>query len=181
LAGFEATSAPPPDHFRLYLPWGQVCARTGNEPGEHGGRSIVCKGTIQHVKSAYLEELYRLQREVANRGATEYKLTLISPNWHHIRYKTGKAYDQSTYTNDFEYLSDLVKAYRTELGILYKAGLRNIQIDAPEFSFFCDEKIRAAFEMEGQYPDVLLCSYIDVLIPEAIPRSILNVYNFPSE
>jgi methionine synthase II (cobalamin-independent) len=46
---------------------------------------------------------------------------------------------------------------------LYSAGLRNIQIDAPELSFFCDDNIRAAFKEEGQDPDILLHTYIDVL------------------
>jgi methionine synthase II (cobalamin-independent) len=90
-------------------------------------------------------------------------MTLISPTWHHIRYKSGKAYDQSPYTNDSEYFSDLVAAYQEEIAVLYNAGLRNIQIDAPELTFFCDGNIRAAFKEEGQDPDILLHTYIDVL------------------
>jgi methionine synthase II (cobalamin-independent) len=56
-----------------------------------------------------------------------------------------------------------VVAYQKEIAVLYSAGLHNIQIDAPEFSFFCDENIRAAFKQEGQDPDILLHTYIDVL------------------
>jgi methionine synthase II (cobalamin-independent) len=140
-----------------------VLAETGNELGEHRSRSIICKGSIRHVESAYLKEVYRLQKLLVNHPAIDYKITLISPTWHHIRYKPGRAYEQSPYTNDSEYFSDLVVAYQTEIAILYRAGLRNIQIDAPEFSFFWDERIRADLETEGQDPDMLLRTYIDVL------------------
>jgi methionine synthase II (cobalamin-independent) len=70
---------------------------------------------------------------------------------------------QSPYTNDPEYFSDLVAAYQEEIAVLYSAGLRNIQIDAPELSFFCDDNIRVAFKEDGQDPDILLHTYIDVL------------------
>jgi methionine synthase II (cobalamin-independent) len=163
LAGFEFSTPPPLHHFRPYLPWGQVLATTGSEPGEHRNRSIICKGNIRHVKSAYLQEVHRLQKLLVDHPNIEFKMTIISPTWHHIRYKSGKAYDHSPYTNDSEYFSDLVVAYQEEIAVLYNAGLRNIQIDAPELSFFCDENIRAAFKEEGQDPDILLHTYIDVL------------------
>ena len=54
-------------------------------------------------------------------------------------------------------------AYQEEIAVLYSAGLRNIQIDAPELSFFCDDNIRAAFKEDGQDPDILLHTYIEVL------------------
>jgi methionine synthase II (cobalamin-independent) len=161
LGGFEFSSPPPLQHFRPYLPWG--LATTGSEPGEHRNRSMICKGNIRHVKSAYLKEAHQLRKLLVDHPNIELKMTIISPTWHHIRYKSGKAYDQSPYTNDSEYFSDLVAAYQEEIAVLYSAGLRNIQIDAPELSFFCDDNIRAAFKEEGQDPDILLHTYIDVL------------------
>lgn len=64
----------------------------------------------------------------------EAKLTLAAPEWYHLRYKAGKAYPEETYTSDAEYFADIAKAYRTELEILYDAGLRNVQIDDPNLA-----------------------------------------------
>jgi len=124
---------------------------------------MICKGNIRHVKSAYVQELRQLQKLLVDHPTIEIKMIIISPTWHHIRYRSGRAYDLSPYTNDSEYSSDLVAAYQEEIAVLYSAGLRNIQIDAPELSFFCDDNIRAAFEEDGQDPDILLHTYIEVL------------------
>lgn len=48
-----------------------------------------------------------------------------------MRYKQGRAYTQEAYPNDAEYFQDVAKAYQTELDVLYKAGLRNVQFDDP--------------------------------------------------
>ena len=47
---------------------------------------------------------------------------------------------------DAEYFAEIAKAYREELNILYEAGLRNIQIDNPNLSYFCSEKMLAGFK-----------------------------------
>lgn len=48
-----------------------------------------------------------------------------------MRYKQGKAYTPEAYSNDAEYFSDVAKAYKAELQLLYNAGLRNVQFDDP--------------------------------------------------
>lgn len=53
---------------------------------------------------------------------------------YHFRYKEGKAYPSDVYSSDDEYFADLAKAYQTELDILYKAGLRNAQVDDPNLA-----------------------------------------------
>lgn len=64
----------------------------------------------------------------------EAKLTLAAPEWYHLRYKKGRAYPKEVYSSDAEYFADIAKAYRTELKILYDAGLRNVQIDDPNLA-----------------------------------------------
>jgi len=59
---------------------------------------------------------------------------MAAPNWYHLRYRTGNAFDKSTYSSDQEYFADLAKAYRDELYLLYKAGARNIQFDDPNLA-----------------------------------------------
>ena len=71
-----------------------------------------------------------LQKALTDR-VQEIKMTLAAPNWYHLRYKEGKAYPKDVYANDEEYFADIAAAYRTELKILYDAGLRNAQVDDP--------------------------------------------------
>lgn len=59
---------------------------------------------------------------------------MISPVWYHLRYSEGKAYPADVYGSEEEYFADIAKAYSTELGILYEAGVRNVQIDDPLFA-----------------------------------------------
>ncbi|KAH8809355.1 hypothetical protein F5884DRAFT_901453 [Xylogone sp. PMI_703] len=163
LGGFSLMKSPPPEHFRPYFLWGKIVSETGTEPGQPDGMSIVCKSKIQHVRSAYLEEIKQLQSLLIDHPQVDYKLTMISPTWHHIMYKPGKAYCQSIYTSDEDYFADIILAYREEISILYEAGVRNVQIDVPEYSFFLDANMRAALTAEGVDPDVLLKLYIGVL------------------
>ena len=51
-----------------------------------------------------------------------------------MRYKEGRAYPKSVYSNDAEYFADIATAYQEELKILYDHGLRNVQIDDPNLA-----------------------------------------------
>ena len=62
------------------------------------------------------------------------KLTLAAPEWYHMRYREGKAYPASIYASDEEYFADIAAAYQIELQTLYDHGLRNVQIDDPNFA-----------------------------------------------
>jgi methionine synthase II (cobalamin-independent) len=47
------------------------------------------------------------------------------------------AYSKDVYANDEEHFNDIAAAYRVELGILYDAGCRNVQIDDPLLACTC--------------------------------------------
>ena len=64
------------------------------------------------------------------------------------------------YNNREEFFSDIAAAYRQELAALYAAGCRNVQIDAPLLTFFCDATIQKGFEDDGESADALLDTYI---------------------
>ena len=51
-----------------------------------------------------------------------------------MRYREGKAYPNSGYTNDDDYFADIAKAYQVELQTLYDHGLRNVQFDDPNLA-----------------------------------------------
>lgn len=118
----------------------------------------------------YLKNLLPKERQ------GEAKLTLAAPNWYHLRYKTGRAYPKDVYSSDAEYFTDIAAAYRAELEILYKNGLRNVQIDDPNLACkapsdpsntnwliivdFCSEKMLKGFKDNNEDSDALLDSYI---------------------
>ena len=108
----------------------RAIATSSHKPGE----SIVCTGKIKHKGSTYLREWNYLKSLLSPEQIKEAKLTLPAPEWYHLRYKTGYAYPKEVYANDEEYFADIAEAYRTELQILYDAGVRNVTIDDPNMA-----------------------------------------------
>ena len=96
--------------------------------------SVVCVSEIKHIGSTYTEQWDFLKSLLPTNKISGAKLTLPAPEWYHMRYREGKAYPQSVYASDEEYFADIVEAYQTELQILYDHGLRNVQIDDPNFA-----------------------------------------------
>ncbi|WRT65251.1 uncharacterized protein IL334_002194 [Kwoniella shivajii] len=138
LEGMTEVQNPPLDIFRTYVPDIAGFLEKGDRPGQ----SCLCTGKIKHKgKSTLIDEWTFVKNSVPAERAGDTKLTLISPVWYHLRYREGKAYTSDVYANDEEYFADIAKAYRTELDILYEAGVRNVQIDDPNFAYFCSEKM----------------------------------------
>ena len=104
------------------------------ESGHKPGESVFCTGKIKHVGSTYVDQWNYLKSIVPTERVHECKLTLPAPEWYHMRYREGKAYPKDVYRNDAEYFADIATAYQTELRILYEHGLRNVQIDDPNFA-----------------------------------------------
>ncbi|TAQ88968.1 hypothetical protein B7494_g2704 [Chlorociboria aeruginascens] len=158
LEGFEEIQNPDINIFRMHVPDIAAFTESGHKPGE----TVICTGKIKHVGSTYLAQWKYLQSLLPAAQAHEAKLTLAAPEWYHLRYKTGYAYPKSVYGADEEYFADIALAYRTELQILYDAGLRNVQIDDPNLAYFCSEKMLAGFAAEGEDATALLDSYIQL-------------------
>ncbi len=130
LDGFEEIQNPDPRIFREYMPDIAAFMEKGYKPGE----SVICTGKIKHVGSTYLEQWNYLKSVVPKEMVPNCKLTLAAPNWYHMRYKEGLAYPKDVYSNESDYFADIATAYQAELDILYKAGLRNVQIDDPNLA-----------------------------------------------
>jgi methionine synthase II (cobalamin-independent) len=116
--------------LRLIVPDIGALIEEGHKPGE----TVICTGKIKHVKSTYVAQWNYLKSLLLTDKVEDAKLTLAAPNWHHLRYKAGTAYPKDVYASDAEYFADIAHAYRTELKILYDAGLRNVQIDDPNLA-----------------------------------------------
>ncbi|KAK0336753.1 hypothetical protein LTR91_014132 [Friedmanniomyces endolithicus] len=141
--------------FREYVPDIAAFLEEDKVPGE----SVICVGKISHTgKSSYIEQFEFLKSIVPKERHGDIKMTLAAPNWYHLRYKEGKAYPKEVYGSDEEYFKDIAEAYRTELKILYEAGLRNAQVDDPNLAYFCSEKM-----IEGWKKDTANTQSIDDL------------------
>ena len=131
LNGMEEIFNPDIELFRLYVPDIAAFMEKGHKPGE----SVICTGKISHTgKSSYIEQFEYMKTLVPKEDVKNIKLTLAAPNWYHFRYVEGKAYPKEVYGSDEEYFADVAKAYQKELDILYKAGLRNAQVDDPNLA-----------------------------------------------
>lgn len=118
--------------FRLYHP--DVVSLIEKDRHVMPGDSVIAGTKLSHnpAKSgSNLHELRLVQRFVPKEDWSSIKLTLITPAWFHMRYKQGRAYAPSAYSNDAEYFKDVAKVYQAELSQLYDAGLRNVQFDDP--------------------------------------------------
>ena len=134
LNGMEEIEGPDVAIFREYAPDIAAFMEKGHKPGE----TIICTSKISHTgKSSYIPELEYMKSLVPKEEWKNIKLTLAAPNWYHFRYKEGKAYPSDVYGSDQEYFTDIAKAYQKELDILYKAGLRNVQVDDPNICCEC--------------------------------------------
>lgn len=130
LDGFEEVNDVDVDDFRPYAPDIAAFLEAGHKPGE----SVICTGKIKHVGSTYVDQFKYLASQVPANEVGNLKITLAAPNWYHLRYREGKAYPKSVYTNDEDYFGDIAKAYQAELQILYDAGCRNVQFDDPNLA-----------------------------------------------
>lgn len=131
LDGMKEVQQPSLDMFRTYVPDMAAFLETNHIPGE----TVICTGKIRHTgQSTYVDQVEYLKTLLPKERWGEIKLTLAAPNWYHLRYREGQAYPADVYSSDEEYFGDIAKAYQTELDILYKAGLRNVQYDDPNLA-----------------------------------------------
>ncbi|KAH7420273.1 hypothetical protein BKA64DRAFT_561971 [Cadophora sp. MPI-SDFR-AT-0126] len=160
LEGMTEIRNPPIEIFRPYVPDIAGFLEKGHKPGQ----SCVCTGKIRHKgKSTLVDQFEYLKTLVPEERWGDIKLTMIAPPWYHLRYRDGQAFPKEVYASDAEYLADIAQAYRAELDILYAAGVRNVQIDDPNFAYFCSEKMLAGWaedKSNTKTPDELLDAYI---------------------
>lgn len=131
LQGMKQVYNPDVSIFREYAPDIAAFLEEEHVPGE----TVICDGKIKHTgQSSYIEQFEYMKTLVPKEQWGNIKLTLAAPNWYHFRYKEGLAYPKEVYKNDEEYFADIAEAFRTELKILYDAGLRNAQVDDPNLA-----------------------------------------------
>ena len=174
LDGMEVfPSLPIPEGFRRDFPTIETLQKLGVKTRP----AVVATGKMRWVQSAYLKEwedikqiLAELCDETAGQSINydgsrklwrECKITMPAITWQHMVLKHGTAWSPTSgYTGDKEYFEDLAAAYRQEIKALYDAGLRNIQIDDPNMTYFITESFLSGCQKDGVDSDELLDTYI---------------------
>lgn len=157
LEGFEVLpDLPLPDGFRTKFPTTRTLMSMGikTRPG------VVATGKIKHVKSPYLEEWETLKGLLKPEQWKAAKITVPSPTWQHMQLAKETAYSSSAYSSDQEYFTDLAAAFKAEFQTLYSAGLRSIQVDDPNLTYFMTDEFLEGCADDGIDPDALLDLYI---------------------
>jgi 5-methyltetrahydropteroyltriglutamate--homocysteine methyltransferase len=86
------------------------------------------------------------------------KVCIPSPTMAHFR--GGRAgIDIESYPDLDDFFEDLAQAYRDEVGHLYEAGCRYIQLDDTNLAYLCDPKMRQGAIDRGDDPDELPRTY----------------------
>lgn len=146
-----------PEDVRPGLPTWEGLLRIGRTTRE----ACVATGPVRHVASPSLPAWEMLSAATPRAHWAACKLSLPSPTWEHLQMPRGKAWEAgSGYASDREYLADMAAAYRRELQVLYEAGLRSVQVDDPNLTFFVQDEFRAALRADGVDPDELLALYV---------------------
>ncbi len=87
------------------------------------------------------------------------KVCLPAPSYHCFY----RAPDKAAYPDPDEYIEDLVRIYREELGALAALGARYVQFDEVIQAYLCDERIRGVVRSRGDDPDRLSRLYVKMI------------------
>ncbi len=111
-------------------------------------------GRLRHSRPIQVAD-YRF---VADHTTRTPKVCIPSPTMVHFR--GGRAaIDIHSYPEMDGFFADLAAAYREELGQLYAAGCRYVQLDDTNLAYLCDPKMRAGAMARGDDPDELPRTY----------------------
>jgi 5-methyltetrahydropteroyltriglutamate--homocysteine methyltransferase len=111
-------------------------------------------GKLKHFKNIQVDD-FNFLKSVTGRTP---KVTIPSPTMVHFR-GGRKAIDINAYPNLDNFFADLSQCYKDEIGALYNAGCRYIQLDDTNLAYLCDPKMREEARQRGEDPDELPRTY----------------------
>jgi 5-methyltetrahydropteroyltriglutamate--homocysteine methyltransferase len=115
-------------------------------------------GKLKHVRDIQVADFQYLA-SVTSRTP---KVSIPSPTMVHFR--GGRAaIDIEAYPDLEEFVSDLAGCYRAEIGALYSAGCRYLQLDDTNLAYLCDPVMRQGAIDRGDDPDTLPRSYAELI------------------
>ncbi len=128
------------------------------EGGRHRWKTCCATAPIRRVRGIATGE-FDFVRANTNRLP---KVTLPTPSVLHFFRGRGCA-DASVYPDLDQYWDDVVTAYRAELADLSARGATYVQFDEVPLAMLCDPSVRDQARAQGEDPDALIDTYIDVL------------------
>ncbi|KAF7540570.1 hypothetical protein G7054_g1267 [Neopestalotiopsis clavispora] len=159
LQGIESRTAQLPEDFRPNIPVIDGMLRVGVKQVE----ASIATGKIKWTRPAYLDAWNMIKAELPEQEWKNCKIALPSPTFNHIWLRNGTAYSTDVYASNRDFFADVAVAYRAEIEVLYDAGLRNIQIDDPQLTYFILESFKEGIRQENVDPGELLDTYVWVL------------------
>lgn len=111
-------------------------------------------GKLRHVKNIQVDDFNFLKSVVTETP----KVSIPSPTMVHFR-GGRKSIDINAYPDMEEFFADLSQCYRDEIGALYDAGCRYIQLDDTNLAYLCDPKMREEARLRGDDPNELPRTY----------------------
>lgn len=157
LEGFEChTDLRVPEDVRPSLPIWNFYAKVGRKFRE----ACVATGKIRHTVSPNMDGWNMLKEATPKEHWKDCKISIPAITWEHLQLPKDGAYSSGVYDSDREYFSDLAAAYRKELQELYDAGLRSVQFDDPNLSYFIYDDFLDGLRKDGIDPDELLDLYV---------------------
>lgn len=157
LEGFESRKGLRiPEDVRPELPTWPGLLKMGYNTRE----ACVATGKIRHSTSPNMGAWTMIKQATPQEHWKDCKISIPSITWEHIQLPKDGAYSPEAYKSDREYFTDLAAAYRKELLELYNAGLRSVQIDDPNLTYFVFDGFLDGLRKDGVDPDELLDLYV---------------------
>ncbi|HEY7486713.1 MAG TPA: cobalamin-independent methionine synthase II family protein [Streptosporangiaceae bacterium] len=129
-----------------------------------GGDSALDKRSTAKIVGARLRQHRRLTAHevpfLAAHAPRPYKMTLPDPTYFTLA-SWQRGTSETAYPSRADLLGDLTDVVRSELAALIADGVPYIQLDAPGFTLFADERLRAQMSADGTDPDALLDACIE--------------------
>ncbi|KZT53885.1 UROD/MetE-like protein [Calocera cornea HHB12733] len=110
LEGFTLLSQSSPEMYRPYAPDAQICKAFGVGPP-----TFLCTSKIRRIKPCYVPWFQFLAKSVSPEDVKHLKISIVSPEFLHLRHAPGYVYTSEAYSSDNEYFADIAQAYRVEL------------------------------------------------------------------
>lgn len=115
-------------------------------------------GPLRHVRDIQVDDFRYLSSLVTKTP----KVSIPSPTMVHFR--GGRAaIDLDAYPDLDRFFADLAACYRAEIGALYAAGCRYLQLDDTNLAYLCDPVMRAGAVERGDDPEALPLAYAELI------------------
>ncbi|HEX4411313.1 MAG TPA: 5-methyltetrahydropteroyltriglutamate--homocysteine S-methyltransferase [Xanthobacteraceae bacterium] len=135
--------------------------QTESGPIEFAPPRVITADKLKRSRALAVDE-FKSFKPLADTAGLTPKQVMPSPTLLHFR--SGRAgVDTKAYPDIAEYFSDLAAVYRQEIGALYEAGCRYLQIDETNYPFLCDPKLHDHVRSIGENPKTIQHTYAKLL------------------